>query len=146
MALKYTEGTASEQEIYAHLILCNEDFVPPLAKKVNIREYSARIFENAVTFEAWSSDTLVGLVAVYFNDPDGTEGYVTSVSTIKQYAGRHIASSLIRLCIDYARQHGFKTVALEVAKANDVAVNLYKRFRFQESEDRQTTVLMKLDV
>ncbi len=146
MDLKYTEGMAFEQEIYSHLMKCNENFIPPLEKKVNIQEYSTKIFEKAVTFEAWNGDTLVGLVAAYFNDPDGQTGYITSVSTISAYMGKGIASILVNLSIDYARKNGFRTIFLEVAKANDHSIKFYKKFQFQEFEDEHTSTLMKLDV
>ena len=146
MGLKYTEGMASEQEICSHLMECNENFVPPLEKKVSIHEYSNKIFQKAVTFEAWRVDTLVGLLAAYFNDPNGQTGYITSVSTIKAYMGQGIASILINFSIDYARQHSFRTISLEVAKANHQAINLYRKFQFKEFEDKHTSTLMKLDI
>ena len=145
MKLEYTEGKASEQEIYFHLMKCNENFIPHLGKRVNIKEYSAKIFEKAVAFEAWSGDTLVGLVAAYFTDPKGQTGYITSVSTIRAYMRKGIVSNLMKMSIDYARQHGFKTVFLEVDKANDNAIDLYKKFGFQECEDKHTSILMKFD-
>jgi len=146
MSLKYIEGMASGQEIYSHLMKCNENFIPPLEKKVNIHEYSNKIFQKAVTFEAWSADTLVGLVAAYFNDPDGQSGYVTNVSVIRPYMWRGIASILINRCINYAKRNSFKSISLEVAKSNDHAVNLYKKFQFHEYEDKDASILMKLDV
>ena len=146
MTLKYTEGMASEQEIYSHLMKCNEYFSPPLEKKVNIHEYSNKIFQKAVTFEAWITDTLVGLVAAYFNDPDGQSGYVTNVSVIRPYMGKGIISILINRCIDYAKRNSFRSISLEVAKANHQAINLYRKFRFQEFEDKHTSTLMKLDI
>ncbi len=146
MGLKYTEGMASEQEIYSHLIKCNENFIPPLEKKVNIHEYSNKIFQKAVTFEAWSADTLVGLVAAYFNDPDGQSGYLTNVSVIRPYMGKGISSILINRCIDYAKRNSFRSISLEIAKANHQAINLYRKFRFQKFEDKHTSTLMKLDI
>ena len=137
---------ASEQDIYSHLVKCNENFTPPLNNKVNIQEYSGKIFGKAVTFEAWSGNVLVGLVASYFNDPNGQTGYITSVSTIKAYMGKGIASILINMSINYARQHSFETIILEVDKASEQVINLYKKFRFQELEEKNTSMLMKLDV
>ena len=40
MVVKYTEGMASEKEIYSNLISCNQSFIPPLEKKINIHKYS----------------------------------------------------------------------------------------------------------
>lgn len=146
MGLKYTEGMASEQEIYSHLMKCNENFIPPLEKKVNIHEYSNKIFQKAVTFEAWSADILVGLVAAYFNDPNGQSGYVTNISVIRLYMGKGIASILINRCIDYAKRNSFRSISLEVVKANHQAINLYRKFRFQEFKNKHRSTLMKLDI
>ena len=146
MELRYTEGMASEQDVYSHLMKCNEDFVPRLEEKVNVQEYSRKLSGKAVTFEAWAGSTLVGLVAAYFNDPDGETGYITSVSTLRSHMGKGIAHVLVTACIDYARQYKFKAVLLEVAKANTRAIELYEEFRFQQVEDQHTAMVMKLDV
>ena len=146
MGLKYTEEMASEQAIYSHLMKCNESFIPPLEKKVNVQEYSTKIFKKAVTFEAWDGDIMIGLVAAYFNDPDGQSGYVTNVSIIRTYMGKDIASILLNRCIDYAKQNSFMSISLEVVKTNHQAINLYRKFRFQEFEDKHTSTLMKLDI
>ena len=145
MELKYSQGMASEQDIYFHLITCNENFIPHLEKRVNIREYSTKIFEKAVTFEAWFDNTLVGLVAIYLNDPEGQSGYITNVSSIRRFMAKGIASHLINMSIDYARQHNFKTIFLEVAKENVYALKMYKKHQFQEFKVKQDTILMKYD-
>ncbi len=144
MDLKYTEGMASEQEIYSHLMKCNEDFVPHLEKKVNIQEYSRKIFGKAVTFEAWADGILAGLVAAYFNDPENRFGYITNVSRMKRYAGLGIASRLMNLCIRYARQRNFKEIRLEVHKDSSAAVSLYRKSGFVDYESKNDFLFMKL--
>jgi len=146
MGMKYTQGSASEQEIYSHLMKCNESFITNLAKRVNLEEYSKKIFEKAVTFEAWSGDTLVGLVAAYFNDTDGQVGYITNVSTIRTYMGKGIASELMNMCIQYAKQYNVKEIKLEVHKDNRPAINLYKEFGFMDYKNKDDFMLMKLGV
>jgi ribosomal protein S18 acetylase RimI-like enzyme len=145
MDVQYTQGTVSAEDIRVHLTHCNEDFVSPLEKKVDIQEYSAKLFENALTFEAWSGNTLIGLVAAYFNDPCGEAGYITNVSTIKTYMGKGIASALINLSIEYAREHHFKRIILEVEKGNLSAIRLYEKLRFHDFEDKHSTILMKFE-
>jgi ribosomal protein S18 acetylase RimI-like enzyme len=146
MSLKYTEGVASEQEIYSHLMKCNENFIPHLEKKVNIQEYSRKIFEKAVTFEAWVDGILAGLVAAYFNDLENRFGYVTNVSRMKRYAGLGIASGLMNLCIKYARQRNFKEIRLEVHKDNGAAVSLYRKSGFVDYESKNDSLFMKLEL
>ena len=52
--LIFATGTVEEDKIFQHLIECEKDFTPALSTKVNLREYSQKINEKAMTFEAWS--------------------------------------------------------------------------------------------
>jgi len=147
VGLRYTTGEASASEIYLHLMGCNESFISSLDKRVSLRRYSSRLSREAITFEAWDIDILVGLVAAYFNEPDGQLGYITNVSTAEAYEGQGIASALIVLCIGYAVQYGFKTIGLEVKRANTRAIDLYKRFQFHERESKSASMMqMELDI
>ncbi len=147
MGLKYTVGESSAQEIYFHLKECGRDFVSSLEEKVSLRSYCGKIRRKAVTLEAWDADTLVGLIAAYFNDPDGEIGYITNVSVIKALEGKGIASCLVGLCIDYAREYGFNTIHLEVKRSNTRAISLYNRFRFVVRETDDLEIMqMELDI
>ena len=68
MNLSYKIKTASANEIMIHLKKCSENFDPPLEKKVNLADYSKKLAEHSVSFEAWMESELVGLVAAYLND------------------------------------------------------------------------------
>ncbi|MGZ3861850.1 MAG: GNAT family N-acetyltransferase [Bacteroidia bacterium] len=138
--------TASEKEILMHLTACDNNFIPHLSKKVNLVEYSKKIADNAITFEAWSGPELVGLIAAYFNDPQNNKGYITSVSVLPRFENKGIASSLMRNCIFYATQKNFKEINLEVARDNASAIALYKKFNFAEEGARSETLAMKLNL
>lgn len=135
--IKYKIKTATKQEICSHLKECSDHFEPPLAQRVDIQEYSERIFCKSVTFEAWVSGTLVGLLAAYFNDMENHLGYVTNVSTIKNYRNSGIGSKLMAMCIKYAKQHYFSGIKLEVAHRNVSAIRLYDKFGFVRSMDKK---------
>jgi ribosomal protein S18 acetylase RimI-like enzyme len=141
--IQYTQGTASEEAIFFHLNQCKEDFIPPLDSKVNIKEYSAKIFNHAVTFEAWHDDIMVGLVAAYFNDLENKTGYITNVSIIRTYRGKGVACNLLNNCLAHARQKCFKSICLEVSALNSRAVLIYEKTGFQVKEDRDTLLIMK---
>ena len=146
MALRYAKDTASAQDICAHLTQCDSEFVSPLSERVDIEAYSEKLFTRAITFEAWSESTLAGLVAAYFNDPDGKAGYISSVSTLKAHRGKGIAATLMRSCIAYAEELSFQNISLEVEKDNQAAVNMYEAFRFQVCEKRHSVLVMRLDL
>jgi len=90
--IAFREGTATREDIQAHLEACDADFSPRLSVKVDIGEYSRKISARAQTFEAWFGDTLVGLVAAYMNDSLTRSGFITNVTVAKAFMGRGIAS------------------------------------------------------
>ena len=118
-------------QIEAHLRACNDRFVPPLSRRVDIGAYSHKIFALAERFEAWSEDhQLVGLVAAYCNDRERRTAYVTSVSVLPAWQGKGIASRLLMQCIAHARRLGFGQIELAVHAANAPAMRLYEQRGF----------------
>ena len=132
--IEYKTDIASFNHVYSHLSECSENFEPPLDSKVTISEYSKKIAERATTFEAWVEDKLVGLVAAYFNDQQKGKGYITNVSTVREYVGEGIASNLVKNCIAYAAENNFSEVGLEVNAKNHKAVKLYEKAQDKKSE------------
>ncbi len=146
IGIEFREGTATKEDIQAHLEGCDRDFSPNLSLKVNIGEYSRKISARAKTFEAWSGKALVGLVAAYMNDPGTRTGFITSVSVAKEFMGRGIASALLDHCLNRSRQEGMKAVRLEVSLESLEAIRLYKNFGFSEIVRKGETVSMELEI
>lgn len=130
LEIKYSIGKATEKEIYYHFLMSSDDFFPPLAEKVNIVEYSSKIREKAITFEAWIGDELIGLVACYFNDSNKVSGFITNVSTLKEFSGMGIAYKLLSQCIHFAKENMFKELKLQVFHENATAIRLYEKSNF----------------
>jgi len=130
MEIVYKLKTATVNDILAHLNECNDNFYPPLIERVNLEEYSRKIFEKSMTFEAWKEDSLVGLVAIYFNESADRSAYITNVSVLKSFMGSGIASELLGQCIGYAVSENFMEMKLEVNKESSPAINLYRKHDF----------------
>lgn len=128
--IKYKIKTATTKEIFSHLKKCDKDFSPPLSERVNIKEYSEKIFKKSVTFEAWKEELLIGLVATYFNDNYENFAFVTNVSVLRDFMGLGIASELLNKCIEYAIKESFSEIRLFVGKDNNQAIGLYQKFGF----------------
>lgn len=141
--IKYSQGTASEMQVASHLTSCDSLFVPPLSQKLGIKDYAKKIVENSVTFEAWSRNELVGLVAAYFNNKEEKESYITNVSVVKDFGGQGIANTLLTNCIGYAIQNKFVSIALEVNKESKGAVALYMKNNFIQTGTQGDTIKMK---
>ena len=142
----YKTSTASITEILLHLTACKDDFNPPLDQTVDLSEYSKKIAEKAITFEAWIDNRLAGLVAAYFNDVDGHSGYITHVGVIRNYKGKGIALNLMSSCIEFAIQNHFYQIQLEVAEDNDKAIHLYKKLNFVifEKKEKKARMILRL--
>lgn len=137
---------ASTEQIAAHLDQCTDQFVPALKQRVDLSEYSRKIFEKSVTFEAWHQEGLIGLLAAYFNDPDKKFGFITSVSVLDAFVGKGIASALLKQCEHYAREHGFSALRLEVSAKNSRAIHLYRKHGFSTYEQKAGSLYMKRDI
>jgi len=142
--LIYKTKSASEAQILGHLNECSALFVPDLNAAVNIREYSAKIFQKSVTFEAWNDGRLAGLVAVYCNDSETRAAYITSVSVVREFLGAGVGSKLLGMCISYVKLNRFLEIVLEVNVMNAPAVKLYQKYGFAISEHKGSSALMKL--
>lgn len=141
--LLYREGKANQADILSHLRRCDAVFVPRLSARVNLIEYSQKIFENATTFEAWTGDILQGLVAVYIGKRDSSTAYITNVSVVGDFAGQGVASSLMTRCIKWAEQNSICEVFLEVFTKNASALKLYEKFGFGIIEEKDSVMKMK---
>jgi ribosomal protein S18 acetylase RimI-like enzyme len=144
--IDFREGTATKEDIQAHLEECDRDFSPNLSLKVDIEEYSRKISARANTFEAWSGRGLIGLVAAYMNDPGTRTAFITSVSVVRKFMGRGIASALLGHCLEKSRQAGMKAVRLEVSLRSRDAIQLYENFGFSEVARKGETVSMELEI
>ncbi len=130
-SILYRINIATEKNIEEHLNKCSDLFIPKLSSYVNIHQYSKKIREYAITFEAWNNhDNLVGLIACYLNDDITLNGHITSVSVDREFSKRGIANKLIKNTINYALKENFKTISLEVSHQNKIAINIYKKYNF----------------
>ncbi len=130
VAVVYLANTASQAQIAEHLLCCDADFVPTLSERVEIPGYAQKIANKATRFEAWSNGTLVGLVAAYCNDQETGIAHITSVSVLKEWMEKGIASALVSRCVAHAKVVGMRRISLEVARINMPAIKLYEKSGF----------------
>ncbi|HEY6289611.1 MAG TPA: GNAT family N-acetyltransferase [Nitrospiraceae bacterium] len=145
-AIEYLLNETSAVQIAEHLSRCDADFVPPLSGRVEIRDYARKIASKATRFEAWSGGTLVGLVAAYCNDREKRIAYITSVSVLREWAGKGIAAHLMNQCVEYVKASGMRQISLEVAGHNTPAVKFYEKNGFIVGKANAPFVTMGLDL
>ncbi len=140
--LVYKINNASAEEIFKHLTFCKDQFVPPLNEYVDIKSYSMKIKSNALTFEAWQRDYLVGLLAAYFNDFTSKKAFITSLSVATQFQGLGIAKSLLLRCLEYSAEHDFRAIDLEVNKNNKKAIRFYMSNEFSIKAESPNSLIL----
>lgn len=137
---------ATEEQIHVHLRECNDNFVPSLSERVNLQDFSRKIFKKSVTFEAWDNADLAGLVSCYFNDINNLTAYINNVSIVKSYMGKGIAKTLLSMCVQYAERNKFNVINLEVQESNNRAIQLYKKVGFESVGKKGEFSLMRYEV
>jgi len=139
----YLLNTSKLTDIQEHLESCDNNFIPPLSSKINIKDYSKKLFQHAERYEAWDRHLLIGLVAMYVS-PKNT-GFITNVSLLKDYQGAGIANKLVTNCINSAVEKKIGLIELEVNLNNYVALNLYSKLGFvrHSEKDSQNIILSK---
>lgn len=143
-SLNFKVNASTEGDIRSHLSSCNRQFSPPLGDRVNIGEYSRKLRLSALTFEAWSDESLVGLVAAYVNTTDQS-CFITNTSVLPEFAGRGVAARLLAACLEHAHAANVKTVSLEVSKDSHPAICLYRKFGFQVVGQRKRFLTMQCE-
>lgn len=136
---------ASQAQIAEHLRRCDADFIPPLTDRIEFDGYAYKLASKAERFEAWADDALVGLVAVYCNDVERRTAFITSVSVLRGWQGRRIASQLLEQAIAHAIALSFDHLELEVDRRNAHAIALYEKTNFIAGPVHGQSMTMHLD-
>jgi ribosomal protein S18 acetylase RimI-like enzyme len=144
--LRYDLNTADGAAVATHLAHCDADFIPALSSRVKIAEYADKIAGRATRFEAWSGETLVGLVAAYFDTGEPRVVHITNVSVLREHAGQGIAAALMEHCLERAMEQGIGRITLEVGGRNAPAVRLYEKFGFRDIDRIGEMIIMECTI
>ncbi len=137
--LHYKMDEMSADEIYAYFQTCRVRI-----DGVDLMAFAQKIRTNAVTIEAYSYSTFIGLCACYMNDLATRTAYITHIAIVPAYQGRGYGKQLLDQTIATARERGFVRLNLEVLKTNTPALNLYQSHHFTIVEDHTAKWLMSL--
>lgn len=142
----YKVNHATHHDILLHLRECSDSFIPPLEYRADINTYASKIESLADTIEAWAKGDLIGLIAVYCNDLENRQAYITSVSIKKNFIGKGIASKLLKMCIKHVKDADFIEISLDVHEKNYQAIVLYERNGFKRIGMNNSIISMRCDV
>lgn len=74
------------------------------------------------------------LLATAMVGHDGHRGWIYYLAVTQSHRGQGLARQLVHACEDWVRGHGVPKVQLMVRRDNSVAVGLYERLGYEESD------------
>lgn len=145
MQVYYQINKATEKDIKTHLEAVSQLFIPALSDRVDIKTYSRKIRINALTFEAWHNNQLIGLIACYLNIQQN-EVFITNVSILKEYQNSGIALHLMENILNDIQIRRFPQIRLKVYDDNHKAISFYKKngFVLSKKEDHQYNMILSM--
>lgn len=132
-------------QIQDHLLVCSNQFTPPLDEYVSINDYSKKIFEQSILFTKLNDEKIIGLLAVYDNN-ENKFGWITNVSVDPDYFKQGIASKLLNRCFDFFIKKRYENIFLEVFGDNKKAINLYIKQGFIKQEKKGDKMILKKEL
>lgn len=148
-SLKYIVlDRCSYEEVYRFMSLVEKDFVPSLFQRIDVEAYIIKLLGVASINTCRLNDEIVGMIALYDNDLQTKEAYITFLAVNANLRGLHIAPQLLKLAADEAKKKGMTKVL--VSTCNPMIVRFYQNngyaaFKGKEinSSDLQRFYLVK---
>ena len=132
MKILFTVQNSIEDDIYYNLYEADKEFLPALRKKANLEKFINKIMNYSTRFEAWDvQKKLIGFISVYLNNKEDKIAYINMVSILNSFTNNGIATKLLQMCIDSAKEQSFHAIKLECDKKNYKARKLYTKFNFK---------------
>lgn len=144
--IEYIHRILSYKEILDYLDENEQIFKPPLASRLNLKEYALKLHNYATHFCAYKDRILVGLIACYFNDEVNKTGFISSVSVNKNFHGEGIFFNLLSEVVDFGKNKGFVKIKLEVRIENISVTHLYEKIGFREVSSSGNIIVLELDL
>lgn len=118
------------KQIEKFLRAVEKDFPVPLSQKVNIEEYSRKLYDRAAVVYERKDDKIVAMVAGYVENLSDGIAYIAIVSTLKEYRGKGLARKLLFDFINLCEKKQIKAVHLYTDQCNQKAIKLYESLGF----------------
>lgn len=107
-------------------------FPTPLSKKQDLKFLSEKLFTKGTLCTETDGEKLVSLVGGYTENIIDNKAYISVVATLEDYAGKGIATKLVKEFIDICREKKIKAVHLYTSQTNFPAIRMYEKIGFIE--------------
>lgn len=125
-----------EEQFCRLLVKIEKQWNPTLENQPgSLTEYGKKIYEKSIVLGAVVDGEIVGIAAVYVNNHDTKQAYLTYIACFEKFTHCGYGSELLNSVLKTAQEAGMHQIMLEVKKTNRRAYNFYKKHGFVYSED-----------
>lgn len=123
-------GNGSYEELYQYLNDIDQTHIPSISSRVNLKEWTQKLIDNATLFVYRDNDEIVACVADYVNQaPDYTFG--THLSAKHNYADLMLGPDLVMKSIKYAKKFGSAGKYGKIRSSYKALVDFYLKLGFK---------------
>lgn len=129
------------------LKVCDSSMFEPISKNPNYAKIVEKVTTAAEIIVAYDREIL-GFVALYANNCQTKEAYISMFVVRDEFQGRHIGSKLMDYTVQVAKAHGMNKIKLEVSKKNEKAILFYKKKGFiilEDETEKSYYMIMKIE-
>ena len=112
----------------------------PLHERVTLEEYAEKLTNNAETLFVLIRDTVIASCSVYCNT---AEAYITSIAVRPDYLRHGIATKMLKLAFERAKQEECQILVLKVSKKNYAAISFYLKNGFTLRKESGDELVME---
>lgn len=135
-----TISKPNQEEILAFLQEIDNDVIPPLSRRVELKAYSEKICRFADCVLARLGGHIVGLSATYCNDLVTRRAFLTLIAVVKDHRRCGLATKLLNETFRAAKSKGMKRLILETSVHNESAVSFYTKSGFHILNEKRQEV------
>ena len=122
-------GSLPYDEVLRFLQATDCEFQVPLAQKLDIPEYAAKLARYSMFAYAKEGDGIIGMISCYMNRPP--RGYISHVCVRSEHQGTGLFTKLFARIVGEAKAKGIESLTLEADDFNTGARRLYTRLGFR---------------
>jgi len=126
--------TIELEQLYDFIVKVDHEFPIPLSDKVNLKDYSLKLYNNGDFYAAISNNNIVGIIAGYNNDYQSKESYISLLALLKEYRGYGISKQLILTFIEASINKKMEKISAYTHQTNTIPINLYTKMGFINTE------------
>ncbi|WP_091937083.1 GNAT family N-acetyltransferase [Propionivibrio dicarboxylicus] len=112
----------------------------------DLGEYLTKISTHAEVLSLYNSDSLLGFVFFYCNDPNKILCYLSLICVADSARKTGVGQSLLDYSKQICKSKGFQRYRLEVLKVNNAAIRFYSKNGFRVVDSSEDSFFMEVEL